>query len=69
MENLEWLVEDPEDVAVCALMVREFGPGADPEIYGKLACEVNVGPDGPGFEWSRLRAQDLEKRGFLIPSR
>ncbi|CAK0890256.1 unnamed protein product, partial [Prorocentrum cordatum] len=38
--TMEWLLEDDADVVVTALMVRELGPCADPEVYGPLAARV-----------------------------
>ena len=41
MEDLEWLVENPDDIVISGLMVREFGPKADANIHG-LPCAYSV---------------------------
>eukprot|EP00415_Alexandrium_ostenfeldii_P002431 UN2431 len=61
--RLEWLLENPEDVIVYGLLVREFGPKADPRTFGRLACRVSDRNGGPEYEWTRLRAaQRLEEQ-------
>ncbi len=34
------MVEDPKDIVVCGLMIREFGEGADAAVYGETASKV-----------------------------
>ncbi len=34
------MVEDPKDIVVCGLMIREFGEGADASVYGETASKV-----------------------------
>ena len=41
------LIEDPADVVVTGVLLRELGRGADPEIYGDSSARVTYGPDGP----------------------
>jgi hypothetical protein len=63
--GLEWLLENPEDVVVYGLMVREFGPSV--EGYGELAKKVRRRSDlGPEFQWTQLRAEEFERRGLLL---
>lgn len=73
--NLEWLVDDPADVIVCGVMVREFGAAADPTTFGATACQVTAssgeafswpGGSGPQYAWTRSRSMELERQGFLI---
>eukprot|EP00746_Dinoflagellata_sp_MGD_P035123 gnl/MRDRNA2_/MRDRNA2_18394_c0_seq1.p1 gnl/MRDRNA2_/MRDRNA2_18394_c0~~gnl/MRDRNA2_/MRDRNA2_18394_c0_seq1.p1 ORF type:complete len:560 (-),score=105.84 gnl/MRDRNA2_/MRDRNA2_18394_c0_seq1:400-2079(-) len=66
ISGLEWLVENPENIMVYGLMVREFGPKADAEVYGKTVCRVHRGPNGPEYEWTRLRAQEYRSRGLWM---
>mgnify|MGYP003325949588 CR=1 FL=1 len=49
MEGLEWLVENSDDVVVCGLMVREFGPKADEQIHGELVRKVRRCGEGPEY--------------------
>ncbi|CAK0890255.1 unnamed protein product, partial [Prorocentrum cordatum] len=58
--TMEWLLEDDADVVVTALMVRELGPCADPEVYGPLAARVREDghPQGPESHWLQLRAEE-----------
>jgi len=51
--GLEWLLENPDDVVVTGLMIRELGRGADPEVYGTLVTQVR----GPEYLWTEVRAQ------------
>lgn len=68
-EALEWLVEDPQNIHVTGLMVREFGCKANKKLYGKLNRGVTEGTDpdgGPEFEWTKIRVEDLRKRGQFV---
>eukprot|EP00747_Dinoflagellata_sp_TGD_P130282 gnl/TRDRNA2_/TRDRNA2_174810_c1_seq17.p1 gnl/TRDRNA2_/TRDRNA2_174810_c1~~gnl/TRDRNA2_/TRDRNA2_174810_c1_seq17.p1 ORF type:complete len:307 (-),score=31.80 gnl/TRDRNA2_/TRDRNA2_174810_c1_seq17:106-993(-) len=66
LEGLEWLLEDPNDIVVYGIMVREFGPRADATVHGELVRQVSHGQKGPEFEWTRLRSEDFEKRKLFI---
>jgi hypothetical protein len=58
LDGLEWLIEDPNDVVVTSVMIREFGGHVDASIYGDLAREVK----GPEYVWTDLRVNSLRKR-------
>lgn len=62
---MEWLIQDPADVIVSGLMVREFGQDIDQHVYGSTAQEVSDSiPEafswpcrsGPEYAWTRLRS-------------
>jgi len=59
-------VENPENIVVSGLMVREFGPNADGTIYGELARQVVARRGGPEYEWTRLRIQEFERLGLRV---
>jgi len=70
---LEWLSENPEDVVVTGIMVREFGKEADPKVYGETASRVRWQPgqraedeDEPNFVWTELRAEEFKQRNLFI---
>merc|ERR1712066_1146596 len=54
LDGLEWLLEQPSDIKVSALLIREFGRHADPCIYGDLVTKVK----GPEYLWTELRVQN-----------
>jgi len=58
LEGLEWLLERQDDVMVSALLIREFGQGADPSIYGDLVTQVK----SPEYVWTEVRVQDARTR-------
>ncbi|CAE8640450.1 unnamed protein product [Polarella glacialis] len=64
--GLEWLLESPDDIAVVGLMMREFGPKADAAVHGELVRKVCEGDRGPEYEWTRLRAAEYERQGWLM---
>lgn len=68
LNGLEWLVEESKDILVTALMVREFGPKADASVHGLLVTNVTNSGQGPQFEWTRIRAEDMHQRKLLIAS-
>ena len=47
MQDLEWLVEDPANVVVTGMLLRELGRDVDPRIYGDAASLVTAGANGP----------------------
>ena len=59
---LEWLVSDPADIVLTGLMFREFGPPADPQVYGQLVCDVHADGRGPEYVWTDLLAKDMRTR-------
>ncbi|CAE8727817.1 unnamed protein product [Polarella glacialis] len=68
LDHLEWLVEDPANIVVCGIMLREFGPKADALLFGSLACSVTAGSDGPEFEWTKLRKDEFRRAGQMLLS-
>ena len=40
---MEWLLEDPSDIVVYGLMVREFGSAADSSSYGGKVRRSRIG--------------------------
>lgn len=66
LEGLEWLIEDPSDVIVTGLLLRELGGGAEARLFGDTAFRVSQGPSGPEYEWTRLRAEEFRERGLLM---
>lgn len=66
LDGLEWLLEDPSDVVVYGLMVREFGPKADEQLHGLMAKQVCRGERGAQFEWTKLRAEEFRRRGLTV---
>lgn len=66
-ESLEWLLEDPQDVRVTGLLLREFGPQADESRYGDLVKHV-VEPfgDGPEYKWTELLQADRRRCGHYV---
>ena len=75
MNDLEWLVDEPSDVVVSGLMLREFGPGVDESIYGFTARQVGEyseaayswpGGSGPQYAWTRLRSAEFQRCGFFV---
>lgn len=65
LDGLEWLLDNPDDVVVTGLMLREFGPQADREVYGDAAHKVSKGKRGPEFEWTSLRMEEFSSKGLL----
>ena len=49
--DLEWLVENADNVIVYGLMIRKFGKDAALQIYGSTVCKVHQGADGPPYGW------------------
>jgi len=65
-DRLEWLIEDPADVIVTGVLLRELGRGANPKLYGDAAARVTEGESGPEYEWSRLRIEELREHCMVI---
>ena len=61
MEGLEWLVEDPADIVVTGLMVREFGPTADKQVFGIAAADLTENGGKPEYKWTDLRAEEMRR--------
>lgn len=66
LSKIEWLIENPADVVVCGLMLREFGIQASPDLYGNLATAVVAGDVGPEFEWTKLLFASYKANGFIL---
>ena len=66
LDGLEWLTEDPNEIVVCGLMMREFGSEADGAIYGELTRRVRRCGRGLEFHWTELRSKEFGRRGLLI---
>lgn len=68
VHDLEWLVEDPDDIVVVGLLMREFGRSADPSIYGDAAPRVTHRQVndmiGPEYAWAQLRAEEFSELVF-----
>ena len=47
LDELEWLVENLDDIVVVGLMVREFGSNAEAATHGQLVRQVCAGSQGP----------------------
>ena len=60
-DGLEWLIEDEALVVPTALLLREFGPRADPGLFGPIARKVQRGQQGPEYEWTRLRIEHMKR--------
>jgi hypothetical protein len=58
LDGMEWLLERPDDIRVSALLIREFGKGADAAIYGDLVTKVK----SPEYVWTELRIDDARSR-------
>jgi len=69
-DKLEWVVKNPEDVVVTAVMMREFGPSVDVGSYGPLVAQVRSDghPHGPEYHWIQIRAHDYRIQNWLISS-
>lgn len=65
-DGLEWLVEDSNNVVVAGIMLRVFGRGADPLIYGETASKVSYGESGPEYEWTRMRLEEFRSAGHFV---
>lgn len=65
-EGLEWLLENPDDIVVYGLMMREFGSRASASVHGELVKRVDAVNCDPEFEWTRLRAEQFASQGLLI---
>merc|ERR1712032_23591 len=74
-DTLEWLIDEPSDVVVSAVMIREFGPGVDQIAYGACACQVSDSiqeafswkrGSGPEYAWTRLRSREFASQGLLV---
>eukprot|EP00438_Fugacium_kawagutii_P011296 Skav205051 [mRNA] locus=scaffold142:82441:83139:+ [translate_table: standard] len=63
-EDLEFLVEDPEDVVVTGLMFRQLGPDADASIFGDLVTQVNNCNGKPEYSWTSLLESDFRARNL-----
>eukprot|EP00401_Gymnodinium_catenatum_P037244 CAMPEP_0117538406 /NCGR_PEP_ID=MMETSP0784-20121206/42463_1 /TAXON_ID=39447 /ORGANISM="" /LENGTH=700 /DNA_ID=CAMNT_0005335021 /DNA_START=62 /DNA_END=2161 /DNA_ORIENTATION=- len=54
-DNLEFMLEDTNDVVVIGIMYRELGPWADPGLFGQLAtrvtCRQTPSGTGPQYAW------------------
>ena len=61
LEGLEWLVEDPADIVVTGLMVREFGPTADKQVFGNIAAALTDNGGKPEYKWTDLRAKEMRR--------
>jgi len=68
MDSLEWLIEDEKDVVVTGVLLRELGRCSDPLVYGDAAARVTEGEQGPEFEWTRLRCEQLREEGMMAKS-
>ena len=66
LNDLEWLIEHPQDHVVCGVLVREFGPHSDADIYGQLATRVTRGTRGPQYEWTDLLKNKFRKKRMLL---
>ena len=55
-DGLEWLIEDEALVVPTALLLREFGPRADPGLFGPIARQVQRGQ-----QWTRLRIEHMKR--------
>lgn len=66
LDDLEWLVESPDDAFIVGLLMREFGTSADRDLYGDSATRVTRGQHGPEYEWSRLRAEEFREKGLFL---
>ena len=64
LKDVEFLVEDAEDVVVIGLMFRQFGPWADASIFGDLVTQVNKGDRGPEYTWTALLEADHRARNL-----
>jgi len=64
--DLEWLIENPDDHVVCGVLVREFGPDADGDIYGELTTRVVYGEHGPEYEWIDLLEKKFRKKKLFL---
>ena len=66
LENLEYLVEDEGTVRLKEVMFRQFGWGADPNVYGNLPPRLRVDCEkGLEYRWTKMLQEDFEARGWL----
>ena len=68
MDDLEYLIEDEGNICLKGIMFRQFGPGADPKIYGDLAPQLSMHRNGPSIEyrWTAMLQEDFKERGLLL---
>lgn len=69
-EGLELLVEDPKNIVVSGVLLREFGEPASEDVYGAVANSVRWSPgdpfhDGPEYAWTSLLEKDSREQGWL----
>ena len=75
-QDLEWLLENSDDVALSAVLVRGFGKDTV-DVFGELNERVTqndrrpyIGHDaGPEFHWTFLRKEQEERLVHAQPSR
>ena len=66
--ELEWLVDDENDVVVIGLMYRELGMEADGSVYGSLATQLRQedAPGGAEYRWTAIMAEDHRRQGYFV---
>ena len=65
-ENMEWLVLDSEAIVVYGILLREFGKGADPAIYGNLTPSVNDTEGAVEYTWTRMLRSEYRRLGLTV---
>lgn len=66
MEGMEFLVEEEGQVRIKEVMLRTFGHGTDPRIYGELPPRLSVKETGSEFEWTKMLQNDFRRRGLFL---
>eukprot|EP00929_Paragymnodinium_shiwhaense_P078319 TRINITY_DN40587_c0_g1_i1.p1 TRINITY_DN40587_c0_g1~~TRINITY_DN40587_c0_g1_i1.p1 ORF type:complete len:897 (-),score=53.29 TRINITY_DN40587_c0_g1_i1:88-2778(-) len=64
--DMEFLIENPEDCVVIGLMYRELGCDADPALFGELITQIPRDAEEPEYRWTELLSADHRARGFLV---
>eukprot|EP00929_Paragymnodinium_shiwhaense_P000691 TRINITY_DN100925_c0_g1_i1.p1 TRINITY_DN100925_c0_g1~~TRINITY_DN100925_c0_g1_i1.p1 ORF type:complete len:1358 (+),score=162.17 TRINITY_DN100925_c0_g1_i1:34-4074(+) len=67
LQGLEYLVENPEDVQIAAVLFRKFGRHVDATKYGELPTRLNIYPfDKVEFRWTTLVQKTFKENGLLL---
>lgn len=64
--ELEWLLEQPKDIVVTGVMVREMGPNVDPSLFGPVVSTVTDGDRGAEYGYTKCLEQYFRRRGYLL---
>jgi len=65
--SVEWVVDNPEDTRLAAVLVRHVGSGADEQVHGKFAAQFSSRKESPAAEWQDQLSSIMRAAGYLLP--